>query len=99
MNELKDMNSLDSVALKAEQLVLLRNATNQYSGSEFQETAEEVRERMERCLMEDRFEGSSVYFSNEEYRASVEALKQYERGENEPSTSSELIDHLKWFKA
>jgi len=110
MSRVDDMNSLDSVALGPEQLVLIGKAMEQYDAPEMywddgerdedfrRETADEIRARMERRLKEDGFEGSAVAFSEAEYRVAIEALVQYKRAENEPANPAELISHLQWFK-
>lgn len=106
-----DLNSLDSVALDPEQIVLIGQAMEEYDAPEMhwddeserdeeyrKETAQDIRGRLERRLREDGFDGSAVAFSEKEYRVTVEALVQYKRS-NEDDRVADVISHLQWFKA
>lgn len=97
MNQPDDLNSLDSVALDPEQIVLIAQAMENYDAPEMywgekgdrsedyrKDCAAEIHARLERRIREDGFEGSAVAFSENEYRVTIEALVQYKR-----SSSSE----------
>lgn len=112
--ETDDMNSLDSVALNAEQMVLIGQAMEDYNAPEMywdessdrdaeyrKDCAAEIHARIERRIMESGFSGSAVAFSEEEYRVTIEALVQYKRLSSSERSSRvpQLISHLQWFKA
>jgi hypothetical protein len=109
MNRVDDVNSLDSVALGPEEIVLIGKAMQEYDAPEMYwdedsgrgenfraEVAREVHNRLERCLQQDGFEGSAVAFTEKEYRVTVEALVQYEEDTGD-ERASDVVSTLNWF--